>query len=93
MSDTLKSVIINPSVVTFCLLLELNLLPSFVHVTYGTDIRKHYMGSRYHFPSIRLYVWWFHLKWMQDLKIKIVLHDEINHIKIVFIQVINVCYY
>ena len=24
------------------------------------------------------------MKWMQDLKIKIVLHDEINHIKIVF---------
>ena len=42
------------------------------------------MGFRYHFLSTRLYVWWFHLKWMQDLKIKIVLHYEINHIKIVF---------
>lgn len=43
------------------------------------------MGSRYHFLSIPLYVGWFHLKWMQDLKINIFLHDdEINHIKIVF---------
>jgi hypothetical protein len=50
MSDTMKSTILYPSVVTFCLLLELNLLPSFVHVTYGTGYPETLHGIQISLP-------------------------------------------
>lgn len=84
MSDTLKSTILNPSVVTFCLLLELNLLPFFVHVTYGTGYPEILHGIKISLPlnTFMCLVVSFEMEAESEEK-NYYIHDEINNIKIV----------